>query len=84
MWGGGAAGNSLAAIGRPAETIYGFEQKAAPCDGYYCGIAGAALALALNNNSANEPHNGGMNTFFVDGHAKWMSQFAVDGSNFTP
>jgi prepilin-type processing-associated H-X9-DG protein len=92
VWGGGAAGQPLGKIPRPAETIYGFEMVGTfnnpvnnyPADGYYCGQVTTNLVLNLNSNGANMPHNGGMNNFFVDGHAKWMSQWAPDGSNFTP
>jgi prepilin-type N-terminal cleavage/methylation domain-containing protein/prepilin-type processing-associated H-X9-DG protein len=90
----GPAGKALGTITRPAETIYAFETKGAtgntvnnyPPDGcgYYCGQTNLNLTLNLNTNAANMPHNGGMNCFFVDGHAKWMGAWATDGSNFTP
>ncbi len=90
----GPAARSLATVTRPSETIYAFETKGAysnpvnnyPPDscGYYCGQTTVNLALNLNTNAANMPHNGGMNCFFVDGHAKWMNKWASDGSDFTP
>ena len=87
-WGGGAAGNALAVISRPSETIYGFEMKCTQTlghsDRYYTGVASTVIASDLTSRTDLQPHNGGMNSFFVDGHAKWMTQFAVDGSNFTP
>ncbi len=90
----GAAGKPLAEIRRPSQTIYGFETKGAygnpvnnfPPDscGYYSGQTPFNLTRNLNTNGANMPHNGGMNCFFVDGHAKWMNQWTSDGSDFTP
>jgi prepilin-type N-terminal cleavage/methylation domain-containing protein/prepilin-type processing-associated H-X9-DG protein len=90
----GPAGKALGTIPRPAETIYAFESKGAfgnpvnnyPPDGcgYYIGQTALNITLNVNTNSANMPHNGGMNCFFVDGHAKWMNAWATDGSNFAP
>jgi prepilin-type N-terminal cleavage/methylation domain-containing protein/prepilin-type processing-associated H-X9-DG protein len=88
VWGGGAAGSALGAINQPAQCIYGFEMKAplalGLADHYYCGTAPATLAPALNARTDLEPHNGGMNVFFVDGHAKWLTQLAPNGSDFIP
>jgi prepilin-type N-terminal cleavage/methylation domain-containing protein/prepilin-type processing-associated H-X9-DG protein len=89
MWGGGASGNSLGAIPRPSETILYFEEKCLATigglsDGYYTGVATTSVASNLNARADLQPHNGGMNSVFVDGHAKWMSSFATNGSNFTP
>ncbi len=88
-WGGGAAGCNLATITRPSETIYGFEEKCLATigglsDGYYVGVASTVVAANLNARPDLQPHNGGMNAFFVDGHGKWLGSFAADGSNFTP
>ena len=90
----GAAGLALGSVPRPSETIYGYESKGAfgnvanpyPPDGcgYYCGQTALNITKNLNTNGANMPHNGGMNCFFVDGHSKWMGQWATDGSNFAP
>jgi prepilin-type N-terminal cleavage/methylation domain-containing protein/prepilin-type processing-associated H-X9-DG protein len=91
-WGGGAAGQPLGKIPRPAETIYVFEEKAvsrAPvglgyADGYYCGTSTVTVAAGLNARADLQPHNGGMNCGYVDGHGKWQTRFATDGSDFTP
>ena len=85
----GAASKALGAINRPSETIYVFEEKCLAqigglSDGYYVGIATSSIAANLNARSDLEPHNGGMNCAYVDGHAKWQTKFATDGSDFTP
>ena len=87
FWGGGAAGQAMAAIQKPADLIYAWEEKPAAfaslSDGYYCGTAPATVVATLNS-TTNMPHQGGMNVFFCDGHVKWMKSFAVGGTDFIP
>ena len=74
----GPGGHAMGQVTKPAECIFGWEMKGAVGntvnnygpDGFYCGQLLANLCLNLNSNSGNMPHNGGMNCFYCDGHAK--------------
>lgn len=66
----------LSAILRPSETIMLFEAR-----GSYCayGLEGLASFLPppTNSQASLEPHLGGMNLAYGDGHVKWMSSSAL-------
>jgi prepilin-type processing-associated H-X9-DG protein len=76
-------GTPVSAVLRPAEAIMIFEAR-----GLYCayGLLGVASLVPANGQKALEPHLGGMNLAFGDGHVKWMSSsqiFAQTGNGST-